>query len=597
MSLFSALYTGASGMLAQSRSTQFISNNIANSTTTGYKRSEARFSDLLSQDVSRHTSKTATVGGAMAHSVLRASEQGAVQRTSSATDLAISGNGFFIVNQTEDGAGEFVYTRAGQFSEDASGILKNTAGYTLYGHLTDANGVAQGSDMGSLVPVDISLYPQQYFETTHISSAINLDSSEDTINSQFLSPASQLPVGDATSPQYSRSITVYDQNGVAQELSLEFRHITGPTAHFTSDTSDALSLTDSLVNNPAGPTTGITNGDIFQITDGTNTLDINFVNTVANTAQNEANTLADVVNIINNYTGSGTTPLFTASLDKNNRLLVQSNDPSATLDITGSSANVLGTDGFDFVLDPDTSDYSYEPDYDITTGASGAYPGQGDFPAFGSTSDTNPFGWWEATVAHIDSATGTKTTVTQGLMNFYGDGRLNSVSGAGSQGDDILTLSAADLPFATTGDITMDVTRLTQYNGLYQTIALTQDGAPETALKNVIIDDTGLVSIQFESNLTRPVYRIPLATFDNPDGLTSINGTAFRVSAESGEPTLNEARSGGAGSMIASARENANVDLNAEFGNLIVTQRAYSMNSQIVQAANEMTQQTAQLKR
>ena len=94
MGLFNSLYTGASGMLAQSYSTERISENIANTSTVGYKRSDTAFHDLL-QTQTRYSGRV--TGGVRGTEVQRVNRQGAIQQTDSHLDLSITGNGFFLV--------------------------------------------------------------------------------------------------------------------------------------------------------------------------------------------------------------------------------------------------------------------------------------------------------------------------------------------------------------------------------------------------------------------------------------------------------------------------------------------------------------------
>ncbi|MBG78070.1 MAG: hypothetical protein CL570_03460 [Alphaproteobacteria bacterium] len=599
MSLFSSLYTGSAGMLAHSRSTEVISNNIANTTTIGYKRSDTSFGDLMSDATNRYTSRNASNGGVMATTVSRIRDQGAIQQSSVESNLSVTGNGFFIVSNVTDGSEDFLYTRAGQFDAGPDGILRNTAGYVLYGYATDADGVTQGDGLGSLVPVDLSLYPAQFFETTAVETSINLDASDDLIDTHRFSTPQQLPASEGVDAGYSRTVTIYDADGLAQDVTFEFRRIVGPMAHFSTNTSDDLNGDDVLVDNTNGPTPAIVNGDILQISDGTNTLDVTFTSGAADTSLNQAQTTTDMINVINNYTGAGTDQLFLARLTDNGELLIQSLDPAATMDISGSSASVLSSNGLNITQDPDaTPDYTYEPDFDITTTptATDAYPGQGDFPAISNTTTPNPYTWWEMSAVQIDETTGARTILTQGLLNFNGDGSLNADGDA--NGNNILNLSSDDMPFNTSGDITVDITRLTQFSGNYNTLDMSQNGAPETSFKGIEIQDDGTVLIQFQSDLTLPAFRIPLATFTNPDGLESVDGTAYRVGADgsSGEPTVNEAKTGGAGIINGGTLEASNVDVGDEFGGLIVAQRAYSMNSQVVTAINEMTQTLSRLK-
>jgi flagellar hook protein FlgE len=239
-------------------------------------------------------------------------------------------------------------------------------------------------------------------------------------------------------------------------------------------------------------------------------------------------------------------------------------------------------------------DYTYEPDYDINApGAGTAYPNQGDFPALANTTTPNPYHWWEMTVTSQDSL-GADVVVTQGLLNFTDLGRLNTTPDA--NGVSTLTLAAANLPFSSTAGIEVDVTSITQFSGAYETNILEQNGAGER--KSISIDNEGTVFAQFTNALSLPIYRIPLAMFNNPNGLERVDGTAFRIPSdgESGDLRIEDARSGGAGTINASTLESSNVDIANEFGDLIVTQRAYSLNSQVIQAVNEMTQNLSQLK-
>ena len=151
MSLYGMMRTGVSGMAAQSNKLGTIGDNIANSGSAGYKRATAEFSSLLLQSGPGEYNS-----GAVNTSVRYAvSQQGALNYSTSPTDLAIQGNGFFLV---ADPNGTSYLTRAGSFSVDAaSGNLINTAGFTLMGYditTGDPNVVLNGS--GGLQPVRVA---------------------------------------------------------------------------------------------------------------------------------------------------------------------------------------------------------------------------------------------------------------------------------------------------------------------------------------------------------------------------------------------------------------------------------------------------------
>jgi flagellar basal-body rod protein FlgG len=134
-----SLAIGATGMMAQQMNVDNISNNIANMTTTGYKRSRVEFKDLMYQHIDRPGSVSSASGtivptglslglGVRPAATYRIQEQGTLEQTTNDLDLAISGRGFF---QIELPNGETAYTRAGAFSTNADGEIVTSEGYRL----------------------------------------------------------------------------------------------------------------------------------------------------------------------------------------------------------------------------------------------------------------------------------------------------------------------------------------------------------------------------------------------------------------------------------------------------------------------------------
>ena len=136
MSLFGSLFSGVSGLNAQSRAMGMISDNIANVNTTAYKGALAQFENLVTRS---RGSYSYSPGGVRAQSFYTVATQGLIQSSASPTDVAISGAGFFVVNAPPDGQGEQLYTRAGSFSPDFQGDLRTTSGNYLQGWALDAD--------------------------------------------------------------------------------------------------------------------------------------------------------------------------------------------------------------------------------------------------------------------------------------------------------------------------------------------------------------------------------------------------------------------------------------------------------------------------
>jgi flagellar basal-body rod protein FlgG len=139
-----ALGTAATGMLAQQLNVDVISNNIANMTTTGFKRQRAEFQDLLYQDLRRAGASSSDAGtivpsgiqigvGVKTASVYRIADQGGMEATENTYDLAVQGDGYFRVLMP---SGEEAYTRAGSFQVSATGEIVTQDGYTVLPSIT-----------------------------------------------------------------------------------------------------------------------------------------------------------------------------------------------------------------------------------------------------------------------------------------------------------------------------------------------------------------------------------------------------------------------------------------------------------------------------
>src|SRR3954464_549544 len=233
MSLFGSLFTGVSALSAQSQAMGMISNNIANVNTTGYKRNEASFSSLVTQ---AGRSTVYSPGGVRAATEQTVNQQGTPQQTASSTDVAISGSGFFVVQQSPNATSgqETMYTRAGSFSEDENGYLRNSNGFYLMGWEIGDDGalVNATADVASLSPVSVGFESGRTRQTPQADVVLTLDARQSTT---------------AAGPHFSRSMTVYDSLGAAQQVQMDF------TATATANTW-TLALSDPNGGTIATPT-------------------------------------------------------------------------------------------------------------------------------------------------------------------------------------------------------------------------------------------------------------------------------------------------------------------------------------------------------
>ncbi|MCK1476749.1 flagellar hook protein FlgE [Bradyrhizobium sp. 197] len=172
MSLYGVMRTGVSGMNAQSNKLSMVSDNIANVNTTGYKRASTEFSSLILKSGSGNYDS-----GAVETTVRYAiSDAGNYQFTTSATDLAVQGNGFFVVR---DPNGNNFLTRAGAFVPDSTGNLVNSAGFQLMGY-NIANGATPtvaANGFGGLQVINVNQMALQASPSTKATVDANLDPS------------------------------------------------------------------------------------------------------------------------------------------------------------------------------------------------------------------------------------------------------------------------------------------------------------------------------------------------------------------------------------------------------------------------------------
>jgi flagellar hook protein FlgE len=266
MSLFQSLNIGVSGIRAQSNVIGVVSDNLANVSTVGYKKSSANFRNLVVHD---NLVAGYAPGGAISGNRHLNSVQGPITFTESGTDIAISGGGYFAVRENNSTTGRLLYTRAGSFLPNSDGDFTNGAGFFLQGWLLDANGnlpaaVASNTVVGAtaianLVPVNphnITLTPiattiaelrtnlraaQAAFANSSVAMQANLNAAQlplptgnvsivANLNSTQIAHAGLYDptvtttnmASGAVSPQFTRIISVLDANGTAHNVNVGF---------------------------------------------------------------------------------------------------------------------------------------------------------------------------------------------------------------------------------------------------------------------------------------------------------------------------------------------------------------------------------------
>lgn len=171
---------------------------------------------------------------------------------------------------------------------------------------------------------------------------------------------------------------------------------------------------------------------------------------------------------------------------------------------------------------------------------------------------------------------------------------LGFSSGAADMDDDT-TANAAQmtLDLGTVGE----ADGFTQFGAEFTPAFIQQDGSQFGNFAGVTIDASGLMTALFDNGETRPVYRIPIATFVNVNGLSSRTGNVWNQTESSGDATLRIADNGPSGQIVQASLESSTVDIGEEFTKMIVVQRAYSASTRIISTADEMLEELVRIKR
>jgi flagellar hook protein FlgE len=367
MGIFDALTTAVAGLQSQSFALQNISGNIANSQTVGYKETDTAFQDLVSQAAQGEQ----TAGGVFASSVATNTVQGTIQSASVATDMAIDGNGWFVVAQpaeTTGGSTQFsainYYTRRGDFQLNQDGYLVNGAGYYLMGiPVNAATGAPEGS-VPQVLQFNNNFLPAQ--ATTTIGYQANLpstpssgtlDTADYTVNPLDAgSGGTGTVVGnDATTfndqSLSGGSITVYDSEGNPVNVQLRWAETstsassnswqlfyqtdttatgtqvawqnTGTTFTFnssgqlTSPTSSSLNLTNLTVNGDTVGNVSLNFGTdgLTQFANATNSVQVNGLTQNGSTAGEMQSLSVDSQGqVVGAFSNGQTTPLADITL-------------------------------------------------------------------------------------------------------------------------------------------------------------------------------------------------------------------------------------------------------------------------------------------
>jgi len=281
MSINSALLAGVSGLTANSAALAAISQNIANVNTVGYKRTAGEFATVIN---SQAQGAGYSAGGVLSTARHYTSQNGQLQRTTSATDLGIAGQGFFVVTEKPENlevTDSRLFTRAGAFRVDNLGYLKNTSGLYLQGWPVDSDGniTRDPSDLNRLRTINVGSVGGTAEATTRVQLNANIKSSQ-KVSAEATDAAAVPPganaydkttnsmamwdpeTGAGVKPDFELTIPVSDSKGGQRTIAISFLKSATPNQWY----AEVRAIPASDVTTGAGLTNGQLKTDLVTFT-------------------------------------------------------------------------------------------------------------------------------------------------------------------------------------------------------------------------------------------------------------------------------------------------------------------------------------------
>lgn len=635
MALYGAFSTSVLGMMSQASALQNIGTNVANVNTGGFKRTDTTFSTVLSNSMQQ----LSDVGGTKVVNRPTVAQQGNIISSESATDVAISGKGFFVLNTAQDGSGMSLFTRDGSFEttsvNDVSvtgiggtsitvkdGYITDKNGYFVQGWAY-ANGAVTTTGTPASMRVDQYAFISQFEATTTASLNLNL------------------PAGDTLGNINQYDIHLIDNLGAKQSAKLNFARTATNTWSVTTTTSQTpVQQVDTIT---MGGTMGEV-GDIYTVTaagvtktyttDGTEAnIDVIRDNLIAQinadpltnatvTAAAGATgvmTLTAVTagNTFTSSSGATQGPASVAQVDRATLTGAVAAGDQYTLTVNGTALTTTATAGaplntLDGIRDDLINQININPAFtgilsaasggaglvDITATTAGtaftlstSVVNGGGAPGNTASSVTSNYTALTDNTA-VDATTTANVTATQTgaatTLTFDSNGTLTSP-----------TSLALALSFngGSTASVALDLTDMTQFTGDFLPTSYSRDGFATASMKSFSFDSSGNVIGSFEDGTFRSIYKLSLGVFSNPNALDAKNGNVYAASPDSGSVTITSAGSSGYATFAPNAREISNVDIADEFTKMMMTQTAYNAASNVFKTVDEMTTVARDLKR
>jgi len=566
MGLTTSMYTSLTGLETSGQMLDVVGNNIANVNTLAFKRSTVSFETQISSTLSEASAPNGESGGTnpsqiglgvQLASINKDWDNGALQLTGQQTDMAIEGEGFFVVNDGD----QQLFSRAGNFSLDQQFNLVTPGGARVQGYGVDEDfEVIDGTLTDISIPIGVRTIAEP---TTEVRFQGNLNAGGD----------------------------------VAAQGSITTLDALYGTAAGSGGAAAAGATALTSVFNDAGGTPLFATGDIITLTGiekGSTTIpDTTFEVGAAvpgnpNGVDAFVSTVDELMAAIEDVLGIDTSVSGGVAIDGAGVITITGNAGTEN-EIDIESANFLvnqatsPTQPFDFTL-------SQEADGESVHTSFVAYNSLGDAVNVDLTlvleTRDNTGTQWRYYASSADDSD-LDTVLSTGTIQFGTDGQL--IPGAANTISIDLNDSGAETP--QTVDILFSdpfgtVTAL--FDTASELGAFSSDGSPAGSLEDFSVGEDGTITGVFSSGLLRTLGRIPLATFSNNNGLAEVGANFYRETSNSGTAVIGDAGGSGTGRILGRTIELSNVELAQEFIDLITASTGFSANSRVISTSERL---------
>ncbi|TAK64309.1 flagellar hook protein FlgE [Methylobacter sp.] len=595
--------TALSGLKAASTSLQVTGNNIANSQTTGFKESRAEFADVYATSIGG-VSKTQPGAGVKVTEVAQQFNQGNIESTQNSLDLAVSGNGFFVLADTVnlpdpanpsapvDPSVPSAYSRNGAFQLNSSGNVVNDKGQYLLAFAPNGTTAAEGFSVGVFRPLTIDTAQGLPNATENINMKLNINGAANLPTTTVFDPTNPLSYNNTT------SITTYDTQGNAHIASTYY--VKTPVANVwdaylfldgygittggqaVPPATAPASTVSSTLNSPGLPIpmTFTASGLLDEV--GVRAAAVKSAAIVTAASTTATDTAAASVSAAAANGGAVTWPPVVGATGPALAATALSNALVASASAASASAAAAAINSI-----PATAALATTAKTTAATAAASA-------AAYATSAALVVDAATAATAAGLAVTAAANAVLAQTAANNYNNAvQATAASTAQVTKVDFGAIDLSNIdPNISVAPMAFDVDFFgsTQFATPFSVNGLDQDGLPAGNLTGVDVDATGIVFARYSNGGSKALGQVALARFQSNQSLAKLGDTSWAQTSSSGAPIYGAAGDNNFGGIQSSALEGSNVDLSEQLVKLIIAQQAYQANSQTITTEKTLIQ-------